>query len=123
MAAAGVVRAGARPGLLAYPHPDPLVFCSLKNEKPSAIYRIKGLTQQGSSSAGGVWTAGVGISIESVGEVDAQMVSMKGSSAGADMDQSMQVESAPSTALVRPGDVDAGAQANMALALAPRIGA
>jgi hypothetical protein len=74
-------------------------------------------------------TAAIGISIESVEQVDAQMATMKSKSAAgtstpaSEMDD-MQVEGGgpESMALVRPGTTDVAMQANMALALAPRIG-
>lgn len=107
--------------------------CSLKNEKPSAIFRIKGLTQQNANTIG-TNTAAIGISIESSDGVDAQLASLKGKAVegsggeggvvgvGADMD-GMQVENAGSLALVKPNSaIDAAAHANMAVALAPRIG-
>lgn len=111
---------------------DHYFTCSLKNEKPSSIFRIKGLTQQGSLFTSEKQTTAIGISIETIAEVDAQMEAMKsrknengiGDTSG--MNDSMQMEGGEgnsSLALVRAGGVvDAAAHADMALALAPRIG-
>lgn len=74
-------------------------------------------------------TAAIGISIENVEQVDVQMASLKSkgeTSTSAPDTDGMQVEGAgtgaDSMALVRPGSTDVAMQANMALALAPRIG-
>ncbi|UZJ53158.1 hypothetical protein CBS101457_002478 [Exobasidium rhododendri] len=113
----------------------------LKNEKPSAIFRIKGLTQHStpSSSSSSTMqppvtaatnTAAIGISLESAVDVDTQMANLKGkdvsggrAAVGTDMD-GMQVESEgpESMALIMSGPAtDTSAHATMALALAPRI--
>jgi hypothetical protein len=111
------------------------MFISLKNDKPSAIFRIKGLTKQNaaeissSSTMTGTNTAAIGISIESTADVDVQMAQLQSKSGGsgaggssADVD-SMQVESSnDSLALVRPASLDTAAHTSMAIALAPRIG-
>lgn len=110
---------------------------SLKNDKPSAIYRIKGLTQQNTSSntvmgsASGLSSrlnsAAIGISIESIEDVNRQMdaLSSRSGSNGVDVDN-MQMEGSNtptnSMALVRSGSYDPNLQASMALALAPKIG-
>ncbi|PWN32387.1 uncharacterized protein FA14DRAFT_162517 [Meira miltonrushii] len=97
----------------------------LKNEKPSAIYRLKGLTQQ-SGGAAMPNTAAIGISIESNADVDAQMANKNrtGSSAAADMD-GMQTETSDSAggggALVKFGQIDEATQTQLALAMAPKI--
>ena len=66
--------------------------------------------------------------MENSADVDVQMANLKGKSGsgnggGADMD-GMQVEGGDndSMALTRPGSLDVAAHANMAVALAPRIG-
>lgn len=77
----------------------------------------------------GANTAAIGISVEGIEQVDAQMTSLKSKgetlTTAPDMD-GMQVEGggsgADSMALIRPGSTDVAMQANMALALAPRIG-
>lgn len=90
------------------------------------------MTQQDAAFTTEKQTAAIGISIETEAEVDAQIEAMKsrksengiGDTSG--MNDSMQMESGEgntSLALTRPGGgVDAAAHANMALALAPRIG-
>lgn len=101
---------------------------SLKNEKPSAIYRLKGLTQQ-SGGAAMPNTAAIGISIESNADVDAQMANKNrtGSSAAADM-EGMQTETSNLNggggggALVKFGQIDEATQTQLALAMAPKIG-
>ena len=101
-------------------------FYSLKNEKPSAIYRLKGLTQQNGGQAMPS-TAAIGISIEANANVDAQMANKNptGPSAAAEMD-GMQTESSTSIgsggALVKFGQIDEHTQTQLALAMAPKIG-
>ena len=102
------------------------IIHSLKNEKPSAISRLKGLTQQ----SGGLAmpnTAAIGISIEANANVDAQMANKNrtGLEAAAEMD-GMQTETSTSTgssgAMVKFGQIDEHTQTQLALAMAPKIG-
>lgn len=102
-------------------------FNSLKNEKPSAIYRLKGLTQQN----GGVAmpsTAAIGISIESNADVDAQMANKDRTGTSATEMDGMQTGDAVVSnggaggALVKFGQIDEATQTQLALAMAPKIG-
>lgn len=88
---------------------------------------------QAQAVGGALNTAAIGLSVETVGSVDEQMASLankSGAYGGTDMDGSMQTDSAGdqggsssnALALVRPGAQDPAIQAQMALALAPKIG-
>lgn len=100
----------------------------LRNDKASAVFRVKGLAGNGSSNnndpaaaaAAATATATLGISVEPNESVEAQMAALESAKAGASSGGS---GSAGAGQLVRAGQIQqTPIDPNVALALAPKIG-